>query len=626
METRVQSIPLNKLVPSDRNVRRTGREAGVEALAASIAAHGLLQNLTVRPANAGARYEVIAGGRRLTALKLLAKAKTIAKDHRVDCLVLDDQCAEEVSLAENVVRESLHPADQFEAFQRLHVDEGQSCEDIAARFGVTAAVVRQRLRLSTVSPVLIQAYRDDEMTLEQLMAFTITPDHERQVAVWAGLSWNRDPGAIRRALSADQVRGSDRRAVFVGAEAYEAAGGVVQRDLFAEDGGGYFTDPALLDRLVLERLEAVATNVRSTGWKWVSVSIDLPVMHTSRRLYPSAQALPAADQTRLDDLAREYDALVTAHEADDELSDELAGRLEAVSAEIEDLDQRRYAYDPDDISRAGAVVWLGHNGEAKVEGGFVRPEDERNDAASEDGGAIGKAAADRPRPDIELDGHQPLSDRLIADLTAQRSAALQDRLAENPEAAMLALTHALALQVFYVGHDLGSCLEIRASAVVLAPHSPSIREGRAGQSIEARHSAWAVRVPAASADLWTFVCGLDPSERSDLLAHCASTTLNAVRGWERRTHALAHADDLAALLELDMAAYWRPTVASYFGHVTKAHILDVVREAVSDEAAKRIESLKKGEMAEAAQALVADAAWLPPLLTAGRADGEVKGS
>jgi ParB family chromosome partitioning protein len=160
----LREIPLTKLVPSAANVRKTGGEIGLEELAASIAAHGLLQNLPVRSVldEAGAetgKFEVVAGGRRFAALKLLAKRKRIAKGAPVACNVLEDGDPVEISLAENVTQLPMHPADQYEAFERLRRDQGLTADDIAARFGLTAAAVRQRMKLGAVSPALMQVSR-----------------------------------------------------------------------------------------------------------------------------------------------------------------------------------------------------------------------------------------------------------------------------------------------------------------------------------------------------------------------------------------------------------------------------------------------------------------------------------
>ena len=198
---KIRMIPLTALVPSPANVRKTGTTNGIEELAASIEAHGLLQNLQVREAASG-KFEVVAGGRRLAALKLLAKKKALAKDAPIACNVLDGEDAAEISLAENEMRQAMHPADQFEAFKAL-IDAGQGIEDIAARFGVTPTVVRQRLKLAAVSPKLMALYRKGDMTLDQLMAFTVSDDHAAQEAAWFDApQWQRsaqhDPADAHR--------------------------------------------------------------------------------------------------------------------------------------------------------------------------------------------------------------------------------------------------------------------------------------------------------------------------------------------------------------------------------------------------------------------------------------------
>ena len=205
MNTTITEISLSKLTPSPANVRRTGAGAGIEALAASIQAHGLLKSLVVQPkldsdGQETGRYEVVAGARRLAALKLLAKQKRVTKGIIIPCRVLDGENVDgsEASLAENVVRQDMHPADQFEAFARLH-EGGTGIEDIAARFGVSAHTVRQRLRLAVVSPALIQAYRDEVLTLDHLTAFAVTEDSEAQERVFGQLQeWQRTPDTIRR--------------------------------------------------------------------------------------------------------------------------------------------------------------------------------------------------------------------------------------------------------------------------------------------------------------------------------------------------------------------------------------------------------------------------------------------
>jgi len=177
----------------------------------------------------------------------------------------------EVSLAENEMRQAMHPANQFGAFKAL-IDQGQGVEDVAAKFGVTPTVVRQRMKLASVSPKLMALYREGEMTPDVLMACTVSDDHAAQEAVWNDApQWQFSAHSIRHALTAQRVRADNWRARFVTVSAYETAGGGIVTDLFRNEGEGYLTDPALLDRLLAEKLEAEAAILRQEGWNWVEI-------------------------------------------------------------------------------------------------------------------------------------------------------------------------------------------------------------------------------------------------------------------------------------------------------------------------------------------------------------------
>ena len=300
-----REIPFNKLILSQANVRRVRAGVSVEDLAEDIARRGLLQNLNVRPVVDGdgvetGMFEVPAGGRRFRALEILVKSKRLAKTAPVSCNVREAGSpisAEEDSLAENVQREALHPLDQFRAFKSL-TDRGLGEEEIAARFFVSATVVKQRLRLASVAPVLLDVYAEDGMTLDQLMAFTVSGDHARQTQVWQSVSrgYNREPYLIRRMLTEGAVRAADRRAQFVGIAAYEAAGGVIGRDLFAHDDGGWLEDVALLDRLAAEKLAQEAETVGAEGWKWVERRSTSPT--ATRRACAASTASGRRSPTR----------------------------------------------------------------------------------------------------------------------------------------------------------------------------------------------------------------------------------------------------------------------------------------------------------------------------------------
>jgi len=629
-------IPLNKLKKSPNNARKTPHsEASIDAYAASIAAKGILQNLVVEPeldadgAATGFYFVTIGEGRRLAQL-LRVKRKEIKKTEPIRCIVDTANDPHEISLDENVTRENMHPADQFEAFRKLAEDRGYGAEEIAARFGVTPHVVRQRLRLGAVSPRLMQIYRDGDLALDQLMAFAITEDHARQEAAFERLSHNRDASTIRRLLTETHVAATDRRAVFVGAEKYTEVGGTILRDLFTEDRGGYFEDVALLDMLVLAKLGREADAVmEAEGWKWAQVFLDYPHSHGLRRIYPQTVDLSAEDQAALDAVKGEFDSLTAQHERDEELADEVDARFGELEAEIERLEGRRLAYDPADIARCGAFVILNHDGTVRIERGFVRAEDEKQepDAHEGSGGGEGGEASDDGESgsngdgDETLDGEdedgedeKPLSDILIRDLTAHRTLGLRLALREQPEIAIVAVTHALLAQIFYRGAD-AHVLELRPTSTYLASHADGIEDTKAGKAWVDHHARWAAQMPRDVSGLWTFIVELDHDSRMALFAHCAALTVNAVKlPTERRPRAMVTADRLAEAVTLDMTAHWRPTARCYFGRVTKPRILDAVREAVSIEAAERMADMKKPDMAEAAEQLVVATGWLPALM------------
>ncbi|MBX9589212.1 MAG: ParB/RepB/Spo0J family partition protein [Hyphomonadaceae bacterium] len=637
-----RDIPFNQLVLSQANVRRIKAGVAIEELAEDIARRTLLQSLTVRPMldDTGAEtgmYEVPAGGRRYRALELLVKKKRLARTAPVPCIVRTEGIAEEDSLAENVQRAPLHPLDQFRAFLTLR-EKGQSEEEIAAAFFVSVNVVHQRLRLAAVSPKLLDIYAEDGMTLDQLMAFNVNPDHERQEQAWEALqrSHAREPYQIRRLLTEGAVRASDKRAQFVGLDAYVEAGGTILRDLFEPDDGGWLQEPALLEKLVAEKLEREAEAIRGEGWKWVEVAPELPYGHAYglRRLSGSEVPISDEEQAAHDALQVEFDQLEAKYAEADEMPEEVDQRLGEIETALAAFDQRPVVYEAVDIARAGAFVSIDSAGALRVERGYVRPEDEppiatpdgdgedeatdpemmtssETDADTDDDSAV-------EEPD-EDDGVRPLSDRLMTELTAHRTVALREAVANDPDVAFLAALHVLCLKVFY-RYGLDSCLEIEPKSVMFG-HAPGLADTATAKAIEARHDTWATQLPKEPGELWDVLAGFDNDSRQALFAHCVASTINAVyQAYDRRPKAIAHAGRLAEAVKLDMAvAGWRPTVDTYLSRVSKARILDAVREAKGDAAAERIVHLKKVEMAKAAENMLAGTAWVPePLRTPGQ--------
>jgi ParB family transcriptional regulator, chromosome partitioning protein len=592
-------IPLDRLKKSPKNARKIPHpKADIESLAASIAAKGLLQNLVVEPEckqdgkETGYYLVTIGEGRRLAHL-LRAKRKEIAKAAPVRCILDTAHNAHEISLAENVIRSAMHPADQFEAWAKLHVEHGMSAEDIAARFGVSPGVVRQRLKLGAVSPKLMQLYKDEAMNLEQLMAFTVSDDHAAQESAWDELAeWNRRPQTIRAHLTREQVRGDDRRACFVTLDAYKAAGGHVTTDLFRSE--SYLADPALLDKLCAEKLETEAEAVRAEGWKWVEImteaSYDALAGYERQK---GKQELSAKQEKQLGKLRQQRDGLA----AKDEYSDEDAAAIDSLDAEIEGILADSLTWSDRQKKRCGAIVGIGHDGKLDVTRGLIAPADQKTKASES---RIADTAEALPKAATGL------SAALAGELTAHRTMALRAVLADLPVTGLVAVVHSLITPLFY-DQPADTALDIRAVSVWL--RAEGIDNGRAAHQLAERHATWLERLPKEAEALWDWLTQQDLQTLVLLLGYGVAHSIKAERS--------AACDRIASAL--DMAHWWEPTAAGYLGRVSKPLILEAVTEGVGEQAADNIATLKKGEMAAMAESLLKGKGWLPEMLRTGPA-------
>ncbi|MEN9855966.1 MAG: hypothetical protein RLZZ157_1092, partial [Pseudomonadota bacterium] len=392
----VQMIALKALQPSPLNARRIDKKVAIDELAASILAHGLLQGLAVVEIGGG-RYQVSAGGRRLAALKLLLKRKAITPDFVVPCQVVPADLAEEASLAENVQRVAMHPLDEVEAFGRL-ATEGQSEDAIAARFGASVRHVRQRLALSALSPTLKDAFRKGELGLDAARAFCLVPDHERQNGVFAIMPKPvSNAYAVRSYLTQGAVRASDRLAKFVGLEAYEAAGGVVRRDLFEEE-LVFLDSPDVLTALATAKLEELRAPLLAQGWGWVNINLgtgrgDGGSMHRIRPEWRTPTEEEVQAMRHLRDKADAIEATLATHPADADLAEELA----AIQAQMQAMSDALSQYDPEKQALAGCVISIDFEGHADTIIGIVAKGDQKKIARIDARRVAEKAKGDEAR-------------------------------------------------------------------------------------------------------------------------------------------------------------------------------------------------------------------------------------
>ncbi|MDL5038747.1 ParB/RepB/Spo0J family partition protein [Comamonas sp. Y6] len=621
-------VPLSRLVsrPTGRNVRKTPRMS-ISELAASIQRVGLLQNLIVTATADGERYEVVAGGRRLAALKLLAKKHRISKEWEVPCLLVADGTARTASLTENVQREAMHPADQFEAFAAL-VAEGRPIEDIAADFSVTPLVVQRRLKLANVSPRLLADYRADAVSLDQLMALAITDDHTAQEAAFYNApTWQRSPHNLRDRLTEREIDAHRHPLVrFVGLNAYEAAGGGTRRDLFAEaDSGVYLTDATLLERLAQDKLASLAAEVKAEGWAWVDATpgathADLQAFQRAPRQRRSPNKREAQRieklQTKMQALAEAVDAALDAE--DEEKADALQEEGERLGEQLQALEDGLLDYAANVKAAAGAIVTIDRDGQAVIHRGLLREAEAkalrtlerlRQGFASE-----GEADNDDEGEDDDPPKTAAMSDRLAQRLSAHRTAALQIEVARHPQVALAALVHGMVqtvLQESYYGHDLPLGVSLKQQDR-LESLAPDVSESPAAVALRTLQEVAGEALPEDSAELFAALLAKSQDELVRLLAVCVASTVDVVT--PRATPHQPGAE-LAQAVGLDMAAWWQPTADGYFQRVPKAAILEAVG-AFAPSHVTRLAKLKKGDIASEAERLADGTGWMPAIFRA----------
>ena len=632
------TVPFDKLVLSETYQARPSdskSRSSITELAASIKDSGVLQNLVVIKGTRGL-HEVCAGGRRLDALALLAQSADIAENYPVPVLVVPADQALLASLAENVFHEPMHPADEYIAFAKLSA-QGKSVEDVAAAFGVTPLVVKRRMKLATVSPRLMAQFRADQIGLDCLMALASVDDHAKQEQVWANLpSWNRRPDCLRQMLAQGEIE-SDRDPVarYVTLAAYEKAGGALRRDLFCDDDKkAYLLDAALLDRLASEKLERKAKQIAAQGWKWIEVRarysfdefVSYGELRKSRR-EPSEEEAAAIEriESRIAELHPQMEALVDQGDDDgqgDQVFLQLEAEEETLQTKLKALLESLCVWPVELMAEAGCVLFVGSKGTAEVKFGLIRPDDRASMAEA------AKQARPTDGPDNALVSlpsgkSRPVhSDKLMRRLTAHRVAAVQAELIQRPDVALAAITAHLAVKLMkdgfrcHRGGDDALTLSVSDTHDGLRRETEDMAGSAAWKAMETERVHWVSLLPEAGPTLFPWVMKQDQATVMRLLTFLVATSVTGVSGIERETQTT---DALAEALELDMRKWWTATAASYFEHVSKARVLEVVTEAAGANAASPLASLKKDAVVAGAEQTLTGLGWLPPMLRTGSA-------
>lgn len=629
------TVPLSSLVKSKYNVRKK-QPTGIEGLAESIAAVGLLQNLIVHPQGAKKKqaYGVAGGQRRHAALDLLLSQGRIDADFPVDVKIISEADALLMSLTENENREAMAPADQIDAFLAL-ADDGKSLEYIATIFGVTPITVARRLKLANTSPKLRALLRDETMTVEQLSALALTDDHDTQERVWfaAQSNWMREPARLRDAVKSERVRVSTHPlARFVGVETFEAAGGAVLRDLFSNDDECYIEDGELLQRLAAEKFDGISNDLTAEGWSWVHVmpSIDYRVRSSLKRIEPSVRELTQEEADQIAALEAKHNALQRridlsyedAEPEDGEVVEELTGdeqdRIETEMADIESqidaIQAAAQIWTDDAKASAGVLVYLKYERALTIERGYVQPAA----AGDETEGGSSPFVPPQQQPKVRA----VHSEKLMQNLSGHQTAAVQAEVMAAQNTALAILAHRMVEGLLYMGYSGDHPAKVSpTSASFKLEQLDGVAESAAGKALDAAAKKWKKALPKSSDARFKWLLTQPQETLVELLAYCTAITIDGVRG-DEKAQPLA---TIAKAVNLDLTQYWTATANSYFNHVSKGRIIEVVTEAVSAKAAEPIASMKKADAAIAAENALreAGAKWLPAPLS-GKAEKAAK--
>jgi ParB family chromosome partitioning protein len=575
------------------NVRKK-QGTGIEELAALIASQGLIHNLVVtvqqKKGRKSGKYEVIAGGRRLAALNLLVADGRLSKDHEVDCRVVEHKEALEISLSENSGREHMHPADLVMAYRNL-LDAGFALDEIAPRFGVSPLTVRRYLKLTKVSPRIFALYAEDKMSFEQITALALTDDHELQERLWHNTpEYQRNGATFRRLITETEINiRTNPLARFVGVEEYEAAGGVIRRDLFGEEDDGYMQDAELLESLALEKLNQAVESLKEKGYAWVQVRTTFD--YSDRAEFSQMRIVrrepTAEEQARMDALEAELEAIEAGYDASDEergrtgelyKSIEKKKKAERIRDELTKLIESLEEVYPDDLAIAGAIATVDHEGKLRIERGLIRKEDMRKQPKESREPRESKESREPKEPGesgeqeaagIEGVGGKPVhSEKLTRMLTVHRTAAVQAAMTDRPEVALAALVHRMAVQIFSNGSASNPILQISIEETRLKPDVEDIEQSKAATALAKKRRQWQKRIDAAKRGgktLFGWLLEQSQQDLLDLLAFCTAVSVNTVS--ERESTPPQDVTALMTALNLDMADWWKPTSGNYLSHV-----------------------------------------------------------
>lgn len=602
----VEYVPLSDLVKSPLNVRTIPYSVdSVRGLADSIETLGLLQNLIVHTLADG-KLGVAAGGRRLTALNLLAQEGRLPDDHAVMVRRVSDDIAALASVVENEQRAAMHPAEQIAGFRTL-AEQGKTPAQIGDALGFSTRHVQRMLKLANLAPSLMDRLAQDELTVEQCQAICLEDDPARQVEVFESVkaSWSNAPAhLIKRAITETEMRTDNTKFRFIGREAYEAAGGYVREDLFSQDEGDGTADSVLVERLVQEKLERIAQDIQQReGWAWSRGRAARIWYHGEdgqefvQPIEPDPVYTPEQQQ-RLDALREQY-----------ETYDSVCDETDALEAEIEAIEQAAEvsAWTDDMKSGAGVMVSL-YEGQVYVQRGVRLKADMPEETET--------SSVTVPFTSRQTDAAEGISVPLLTKMTSERTLAVQAALMQQPEKAVALMVWRMCTCVFSgcltTTHPFRISLTVSHSS--LTENAPSGKSGAAYDLLMTEKARLKTLLPAGWEKDFTTFFALSGEVLMSLMAFCTACSVDGVQTRDMGHTSRSTLDTVEAAIGFHLRDWWQPTKDNYFGSLKHPQIVASLKEAGLTGAAGDAEKMKKGDAAAHAEHFMQHTRWVPAWL------------
>lgn len=619
----VTRVTLNKLIPTEMNVRKRQPDTiKLVDLAQSIKSLGILQNLVVFDTQNGL-YGVAAGGRRLAALKMLCIEGVINADYLVPVKIVDKERASLISLAENGLREDMHPADQLVAFRQLSAD-GHSVSGISGLMGFNTKHVQKCLRLANMPSLLLEALAADEINLDQLQALSASGDHDRQLNVWANATENyqRRPDSLRQEVLRGEVSAyGNARLNFVSREEYERRGGTFRQDLFTDE--GFISDPVLLDRLLLDKLGCMAADIaKLEGWSWSEGRENRICTYGEDAekyalICQPELVLKDEDATKkaLHELKiKRLKSLIQIENSPSNAHDQAIAECECA---IEQIDTQAVidAWPTEVKSEAGVVAYLDYGVVAIRRGVKLRilkieqPDSKNSPLSSENSTIL----------TIKSPPHaKSMSSLLVRSLSSERTLAVQAALAQQPYTALVIFVHDCMKSVFSHYSCARSTMRftLHRNTHTLVDNASTGADSLAMQTLNIMHDTWEEKLPEGWHLDWKWLMAWSNEELISVMVYCLAGTLDGVCDkLDGTAKAGGSLEPVERQLNFKLHDWWQPNVSNFFGRISKDTISDVLADQGNVTLAREVMKMKKGDAATVAANETTKQQWLPACMT-----------